>query len=178
MIRGFRFLGPRGFKGDQGATGPQGIKGDTGLVGATGPQGAAGSNGLTGPKGDTGAAGQQGVQGQQGNTGAQGVQGLTGATGAQGPSGISKRIETYLGTTNASGQIVVTHTPAFSAIPNIQPPPPPSANQVWTLIANTVNGFTVQLSQRNVVTLLGIEVLLGATVPVASFATQILVVER
>lgn len=47
-------IGPKGDKGNSGATGPQGIpgvKGDTGLTGATGPQG------IPGDKGDTGASG-------------------------------------------------------------------------------------------------------------------------
>lgn len=89
-----------------------------------------------------------------------------------------KRIETYTGTTNASGQIVVTYPTAFPAVPNVQPPPPSAANQVWTLVSSTASGFTIQLNQRNVVTLLSIEVLLGATVPVVGASAQVLVVAQ
>lgn len=89
-----------------------------------------------------------------------------------------KRIETYTGTTNASGQMTVAYPLAFAQVPNVQTPPPALPNQVWTLTASTVNGFTAVLSQRNVVTLLGLEVLLGAVVPVASSAAQIVVIER
>ena len=44
--------GPKGDKGDTGATGPQGPKGDTG---ATGPQGPKGATGATGPQGPSGS---------------------------------------------------------------------------------------------------------------------------
>jgi len=192
--------GIQGVKGDTGNTGatgsqgPQGIQGLTGATGATGaastvpgPQGPIGLTGATGPqgvKGDTGAQGIQGATGPQGLTGAtgaqgiQGIQGPTGATGPQGPSGISKRLETYTGTTSAAGQIIVTYPTVFSQAPNVQPPPPAVASQVWTLVSSTATGFTLQLNQRNVVTLLGLEVLLGATVPVVGSAAQIIVIER
>lgn len=91
---------------------------------------------------------------------------------------VAKRIETYSGTTNASGQIVVTYPSAFPSVPVVQPPAPAAANQVWTTVASSTTGFTLQLNQRNVVTLLGIEVLLGATVPVAGVAATILVVAQ
>ena len=89
-----------------------------------------------------------------------------------------KRIETYAGTTSATGQIVVVYTTPFTSIPSVQPPPPSAANQVWTLVASTVNGFTLQLNQRNTVTLLSVEVLLGATVPVVGVTAQVLVVSQ
>ena len=46
--------GPKGDKGDTGATGPQGPKGDTG---AAGPQGPKGDTGATGPAGPAGSGG-------------------------------------------------------------------------------------------------------------------------
>lgn len=76
-------VGPKGSKGDTGATGPQGLKGDTG---ATGPKGDTGSQG---PKGDTGAKGDQGVQGPKGDTGSQGPQGVEGPQGDKGDTGDS-----------------------------------------------------------------------------------------
>lgn len=150
-------------------TGPQGPQG---IPGPKGPAGAQGIQGLPGAVGATGATGAQGLLGLQG------IQGIQGLTGPQGPSGISKRIETYTGTTNASGQIIVTYPTAFSTVPNVQTPPPASANQVWSLSSSTTTGFTAVLNQRNVVTLLGLEVLLGAVVPVANSAAQIVVIER
>lgn len=58
--------GPKGDKGDTGATGPQGPKGDTG---ATGPQGPKGDTGATGAKGETGAIGAAGAKGDKGDQG-------------------------------------------------------------------------------------------------------------
>jgi hypothetical protein len=91
---------------------------------------------------------------------------------------VAKRIETYSGTTNASGQIVVTYGTAYPAVPVVQPPAPAAANQVWTTVASTTTGFTLQLNQRNTVTLLSVEVLLGATVPVSGAAATVLVVAQ
>lgn len=90
----------------------------------------------------------------------------------------AKRIEVYTGTTNASGQITVTYSTAFPATPVIQPPAPALANQVWTTVSSSTTGFTLQLNQRNTVTLLSAEVLLGATVPVSGASATILVVAQ
>lgn len=65
--------GPKGPKGDTGATGPQGPKGDTGAQG---------------PKGDTGETGPQGPQGEQGERGIQGEAGPRGEKGETGNSGV------------------------------------------------------------------------------------------
>ena len=90
--------GPKGEKGDVGATGPQGEqgeKGDTGATGAQGPKGDKGDTGATGPqgeqgeKGDTGATGAQGPQGEKGDTGATGAQGPQGEKGDTGETGKS-----------------------------------------------------------------------------------------
>lgn len=91
---------------------------------------------------------------------------------------VARRIETYAGTTNASGQIVVTYGTSFPSVPVVQPPAPTLASQVWTTVSSTATGFTLQLNQRNVVTLLGLEVLLGATVPVSGATATVLVVSQ
>lgn len=88
----------------------------------------------------------------------------------------AKRIEAYTGTTNASGQITVTYSTPYPTVPVVQPPAPALANQVWTTISSTTTGFTLQLNQRNTVTLLSAEVLLGATVPVVGTTAKVLVV--
>lgn len=91
---------------------------------------------------------------------------------------VARRIETYAGTTNAAGQIVVTYGMAYPVTPVVQPPAPALANQVWTTVSSTPTGFTLQLNQRNTVTLLSTEVLLGATVPVVGAAVTVLVVAQ
>lgn len=78
--------GPRGPRGETGATGPQGIQGLTGPIGpqgATGPQGPQGIAGLQGPQGPQGVAGPEGPQGPQG------VIGPVGPQGPQGEPGVS-----------------------------------------------------------------------------------------
>lgn len=91
---------------------------------------------------------------------------------------VSRRIETYTGTTNAQGQITVVYPTAFPSVPVVQPPAPALASQVWTTVSSTTTGFTLQLNQRNAVTLLAVEVLLGATVPVNGAAATFLVVAQ
>lgn len=91
---------------------------------------------------------------------------------------VARRIEVYSGTTNAAGQIVVTYGSAYPAAPVVQPPAPTLANQIWTTVSSTATGFTLQLNQRNTVTLLSTEVLLGATVPVAGVTATVLVVAQ
>ena len=79
--------GPKGDKGDTGATGPAGPKGDTGLTGPKGDKGEQGEQGLPGSKGETGERGPQGLQGPAGEQGPKGDQGETGARGETGPQG-------------------------------------------------------------------------------------------
>lgn len=89
---------------------------------------------------------------------------------------VARRIETYTGTTNAQGQVIVVYPTAFAAAPVVQPPAPSAANQVWTTVSSTATGFTMQLNQRNSINLLNADVLLGATVPVVGTVAQFLVV--
>ena len=79
------FKGPKGDKGDTGATGPQGVKGATGATGPQGPKGDTGATGPQGPKGDTGATGATGPTGAKGATGTRGSQWFNG-TGITGTS--------------------------------------------------------------------------------------------
>lgn len=58
-----RIQGPKGEKGDNGATGPKGEKGD---VGSIGPKGDAGDIGPKGEKGDKGDVGETGPKGNPG----------------------------------------------------------------------------------------------------------------
>lgn len=91
---------------------------------------------------------------------------------------VARRIETYNGTTNASGQITVTYPTAYPSTPSVQPPAPAQSNQVWTTVISTASGFTLQLNQRNTVNLLAVEVMLAATVPVNGVSATILVVSQ
>jgi hypothetical protein len=49
---------------------------------------------------------------------------------------------------------------------------------VWVKVSSTVNGFSIRLVQRSVVTVLAIQVLAGTVTNVVGTAAQVLVVER
>ena len=90
----------------------------------------------------------------------------------------AKRIETYTGTTDANGLLTVTYPTPFALVPNVQPGPVPSSDMTWSMVSSTVNGFSIRLVQRVVVTLLATQLLLGTVTNVAGSAVQVLVVER
>lgn len=89
----------------------------------------------------------------------------------------SKRIETYAGTTDSNGLITVTYPTAFSAIPNVQPGPPPSADMSWVLVSSTTSGFSIRLVQRATLTVLSLQVLAGTVTNVSGSPARVLVVE-
>jgi len=90
-----------------------------------------------------------------------------------------KRTETYLGTTNASGDYTVTYSTAFSVTPDIQPQlQSGTPAQVVRITSSTTTGFTVNVTNRASVVILGIEVLLAATTPVSGASVGVLVTAR
>lgn len=113
--------GPAGPKGDTGATGATGATGSAGPAGPTGATGAKGDTGATGAVGPAGATGAAGAKGDTGAAGAVGATGAAGATGATGAAGTPRRVETYSGTSNASGVGTITFSPAFAAVPTVIP---------------------------------------------------------
>lgn len=154
--------GPKGDKGDTGATGPQGPKGDTGDTGATGPQGDTGPQGPKGDTGDTGPMGPQGIQ------------------GPQGPSGISKRIVTLQGTTDASGNVSFTFSPAFSATPHISAMlVTTNTRQYARITAASASGCTINAYQQNqtLLSLLGLDILTAGVTAMASATIRIMATE-
>ena len=111
--------GPKGDKGDIGATGPKGDKGDQGIqgpkgdkgdIGATGPQGNQGPSGATGPRGAAGPSGATGPKGDKGDTGATGPKGDKGDKGDAGSGsafngGIVPGITTFNSTVEVKGHL-------------------------------------------------------------------------
>lgn len=83
-----------------------------------------------------------------------------------------RRVETFTGTTNASGDYIITFANTYSVIPDVQAQlfPSTTANQIVRIISISTTGCTVRVEQRNPVTVLGLEVLL-AGVAVTSGAT-------
>lgn len=91
----------------------------------------------------------------------------------------SKRIETYLGTTDGSGNYTVTYGTAFSSTPDVQPQlQSGTTSQLVRITSTSTTGFTVQVTNRASVTLLGIEVLLAATTAVSGASVGVLVTQR
>lgn len=105
------------------------------------------------------------------------TRGARGATGPAGPSGVSKRLETYDGTTDANGLFTVVYPVAFPAVPSVLPEPPASNNQVWVMASSTVSGFSLRLVQRASANVLGNDLLLAAVTNVAGAVVRAEVIE-
>lgn len=111
-------------------------------------------------------------------TGAATYNSTTGVLNVPTPS-TAKRIETYTGTTDGSGNYTVTYGTAFSTVPDVQPQlQAGTTSQVVRITSSTTTGFTVNVTNRASVTLLSIEVLLAATTPVSGASVGVLVTSR
>lgn len=91
----------------------------------------------------------------------------------------TKRILTFDGTTDGSGNFSATFTPAFAAIPHINPvcyPPADSTTRVRVTAAST-GGFTVKTEKNNTVTVLSLDVLALGTANVPSVPVRVVVIE-
>lgn len=140
-------------------------------------EGVAGGAGPQGPQGPEGPQGQAGPQGPQGQTGA------TGATGPAGPAGVdAKRIVALSGTTNASGDVSFTFSPAFAVAPHIDATitPQSNVNHKCRLTAVSTTGCTVRVESQNqaFLSLLGLDVLSAAVTAVSGATVSITATER
>lgn len=94
-------------------------------------------------------------------------------------SATSRRTETYFGNTNGSGDYSVAYPSAFAEVPCVLPSLISSANsQTWRLSSSTVDGFTVRVEQRSLVTVLGVDVVGFTTTPVSGASLNVTVLER
>lgn len=91
-----------------------------------------------------------------------------------------RKVETFLGTTNASGDLVITFANTYSTAPDVQAQifPSTTANQIIRVTSVTTTGCTIKVEQRNAVTLLAVEVLLAAVVPVNGASVSVQVTPR
>lgn len=88
----------------------------------------------------------------------------------------SKRVETYSGTSDASGNYTVSYTTAFGSTPDVQPQIQASGSsdtRTIRITASSTTGFTVNVRNRNEV--LG---LLPTYTNVQSISVSVLVTER
>lgn len=92
---------------------------------------------------------------------------------------VVRRMETFSGVTDASGNFTVTYATAYPAIPHVNPQlTAGTPSQVVRVVASTATGFTVNATNRSSVTLLAVEVLLAATTPVVGAAVSVSVLAR
>lgn len=90
-----------------------------------------------------------------------------------------RRVETFLGTTNASGNYTVVYGTAFPTVPDVQPVlQTGTVDQSVRVTASSTTGFTVQVTQRNSVNILGSDVLLSTTSVVNGASVSVLVTAR
>ena len=90
-----------------------------------------------------------------------------------------RKVETFLGTSDASGNVTITFANTYSIPPDVQPQIIGGTfNQSVRVVSVSTTGCVVQAAQRNVVTLLNIEVLLGATVNLVGASVTIQVTSR
>lgn len=85
------------------------------------------------------------------------------------------------GTTDASGNYTFTFPSAFSVAPNVQASianQGTNTNQFVKVVSTTTTSVTINVFQRNAVTLLGIEVLLAATANVSGATVDLLITEK
>lgn len=90
-----------------------------------------------------------------------------------------RKTETFLGTTDASGNFTITFANTYSTPPDVQPQIIGGTfNQTVRVVSVTNTGCVVQAAQRNLVTLLSVEVLLAATVNLVGASVTVQVTSR
>lgn len=90
-----------------------------------------------------------------------------------------RKVETFLGTSDANGNVTITFANTYATPPDVQPQIiGGSFNQMIRVVSVSTTGCVVQAAQRNLVTLLSIEVLLGATVNLVGASVTIQVTPR
>lgn len=120
------------------------------------------------------------MEGVAGGTGPQGPQGPAGPAG---PAGVdAKRIVALSGTTNASGDVSFTFSPAFAVAPHIDATitPQTNVNHKCRLTAVSTTGCTIRVESQNqaFLSLLGIDVLSAAVTAVSGATVSITATER
>lgn len=90
-----------------------------------------------------------------------------------------RKVETFLGTSDANGNVTITFANTYATPPDVQPQIVGGTfNQSVRVVSVSTTGCVVQAAQRNVVTLLSVEVLLGATVNLAGASVTVQVTPR
>lgn len=136
-----------------------------------------------GPQGERGEQGIQGIQGPKGDDGEQGPQGETGPKGDKGDKGdpgVTIRIERLSLTSDGSGNVSATYSPAFASTPNVHLELLSTNNRnAVRLTASSATGFTAVVEQRGqtLLSLLGLDILLASVTPVSGATVYATVTE-
>lgn len=89
----------------------------------------------------------------------------------------TRRVEFFNGVTSGSGELAINYDPPFAAPPLVFIDANNLATNQWARITSQdENGVTVQAHQRNSTNLLGIEILLAATVTANGVAVSLAVI--
>jgi hypothetical protein len=90
-----------------------------------------------------------------------------------------RKVETFLGVSDASGNLTITFANTYTTPPDVQPQLVGATfNQFVRIVSVSNTGCVINAGQRNLATLLGIEVLLAATVVLAGASITIQVTPR
>lgn len=90
-----------------------------------------------------------------------------------------RKAETFLGTTDSSGNYVITFANTYATAPDVQPQIiGGNFNQFVRILSVSTTGATIQCAQRNTVNLLATELLLGTTVVLNGANVSVLVTPR
>jgi len=89
----------------------------------------------------------------------------------------TKRIETYSGTTDASGNFTITYSSAYSSTPYVNAVLiNPNTQQLVRVTSSSTTGFTVNATNRATVNLLSTDLLLGNTTPLVGGTVTVVVI--
>lgn len=90
-----------------------------------------------------------------------------------------RKVETFLGTSDASGNFTITFANTYTTPPDVQPQIVGGTfNQFVRIVSVSNTGCVINSGQRNTVQLLGLEVLLGATVALVGASISVQVTPR
>lgn len=90
-----------------------------------------------------------------------------------------RKVETFLGTTDVSGNVTITFANSYATAPDVQPQiVGGSFNQFVRVVSVSATQAVVQVAQRNSINLLGADVLLSTTVAVSGVSVTVQVTPR
>ena len=121
-----------------------------------------------------------GTDGERGPQGEAGPKGDKGDKGDQGDPGVTMRIECLRLTSDGSGIVSATYSPAFASTPNVHLELLSTNNRDQVrLTAASASGFTAVVERRGqaLLSLLGLDILVASVTPVSGATVYATVIE-